>query len=280
MLLHNRIDMAHDVTYLDWFWDPELRQSVPQGRIEHNEDRTFTWGAHVEYEQPLSAPGWRAGARLTANLASHPKIPNYEIMSIPRDPGRSRAYNLGLGVSRVFEGTTIGVDAIFEPIRSHTWADAASALETVTGDTLAAGARTIENWFRFANAMFRFGISEERRVDESETVMGVQFGLALRVVNYRLKQVDHVQHTERAQREYWNEWMPTWGLRMEMPRLTIAYRGSVTSGTGRPGVAGSNGSRGDVFATQSSVLIAPSGPLTLDNVSVVSHQLSISLPLR
>ena len=280
MLLHNRIDMAHDVTYVDWFWDPAQRRSVPQARLEHNDDRTFTWGAHVEYEQPLPGAGWRAGARLTANLASHPKIPNYEIMNIPRDPGRSHAYNIGLGVSRVFEGTTLGVDAIFEPIRSHTWADAAAPIERASGDTLTTGARTIENWFRFANAMLRFGITEERQLVDSETMFALQFGVALRAVSYRLRQVDHVQQSERAQREYWNEWMPTWGLRIEMPRLAIGYRGSLTTGTGRPGVGGAGGALDGPIVAQSSVLIAPSGPLTLDGVSVVSHQISISLPLR
>jgi hypothetical protein len=280
MILHNRVDMAHDVTYVDWFWDPTERRSVPRARLEHNDDRTFTWGAHVEYEQPLPGVGWRAGARLTANLASHPKIPNYEIMNIPRDPGRSHAYNIGLGVSQVVEGTTFGLDAIFEPIRSHTWADAATPIETAGGDTLPVGARTIENWFRFANTMLRVGVTEERRVVDSETIVALQVGLALRTINYRLKQVDHTQQTERAQRERWNEWMPTWGLRMEVPRLTIGYRGSLTSGTGRPGVTGTGGARDGVFATQSSVLIAPSGPLTLDGVKVVAHQISISLPLR
>jgi hypothetical protein len=281
MLLHNRIDMRHDVTYLEWFWDPAQRRSVPRGRIEHNDDRTNTWGAHIEYEQPLPGDGWRAGARLTANVASHPKIPNYEIMNIPRDPGRTHAYNIGLGVSRVYEGTTLGIDAIFEPIRSHTWADAASPVGVANGDTLSAGARTVENWFRFANGIVRFGVSEEHRVVDSETLVALQFGVALRMISYRLKQVDHVQLTDRAQREYWREWTPTWGLRMDMPRLAIAYRGSLTSGTGRPAVAGSGGFvRDGVLASSSNVLIAPSGPLSLDGVNVVTHQLSISLPIR
>ena len=30
----------------------------------------------------------------------HPKIPNYEIMNIPRDPGTSWSYNLGVGIAR------------------------------------------------------------------------------------------------------------------------------------------------------------------------------------
>src|SRR5687767_13575003 len=152
-------------------------------------------------------------------------------MNIPRDPGRSHAYNIGLGVSRVFEGTTLGVDAIFEPIRSHTWAAAAAPVEGAGGHMLPAGARTIENWFRFANATLRFGVTEEHRLVDSATIVGLQLGLALRAVSYRLRQVDHVQQSERAQRENWNEWMPTWGLRVEMPRLAIGYRGSLTTGT-------------------------------------------------
>lgn len=277
-LLHNRIDMTHDVRYSDFFWDPAQQRIVSHPRVEHNEDRTNTWGAHLEYDQPIPGTFWRAGARVTANVASHPKIPNYEIMNIPRDPGRSHAYDLGVGFARSENGTTFGIDAIFEPIRSHTWADAATPLSTTSGDTLAAGARTIENWFRFSNAIIRLGFTEEHPVDESDAVIALQLGLALRAISYRLHQMDHVQETERWQRESWREWTPTWGFRWEMPRLTIGYRGSLTTGTGRPGVAS-----GEVFAVEaaaSSVLVAPSGPVSLGNVNVVSHQLSISLPIH
>jgi hypothetical protein len=277
-LLHNRFDMTHDVRYSDFFWDPAQQRIVTRPRMEHNEDRTNTWGAHLEYDQPIPGTAWRAGARLTANLASHPKIPNYEIMNIPRDPGRSRAYDVGIGFARSEGGTTFGIDAILEPIRSHTWADAATALPTAGGDTLAAGARTIENWFRFSNAILRLGFTEEHPVDESDAVVALQLGLALRAIHYTLHQVDHVQRSERRLRESWREWMPTWGFRWEMPRLTIAYRGSITAGTGRPGVT--NG--GPVLGVDaaSSVLVAPSGPVSLGNVNVVSHQLSISLPIH
>jgi hypothetical protein len=277
-VLHNRIDMTHDVSYSDFFWDPDQQRIVSRPRLEHNEDRTNTWGAHLEYDQPIPGTAWRAGARLTANLASHPKIPNYEIMNIPRDPGRSRAYDVGVGFARSEDGTTFGIDAIFEPIRSHTWADAATALPTVGGDTLAAGARTIENWFRFANTIVRLGFTEEHPVDESDAVVALQLGLALRAIHYALHQVDHVQGSERRMRESWREWTPTWGLRWEMPRLTIAYRGSMTTGTGRPGVTNGDGFIG--LEAASSVLIAPSGPVSLGNVNVVSHQLSISLPIH
>ena len=277
-LLHNRIAMTHDVSYSDFFWDPAQQRVVSRPRIEHNDDRTNTWGAHLEYDQPIAGTAWRAGGRLTANVASHPKIPNYEIMNIPRDPGRSHAYDIGVGFARSEEGTTFGIDAIFEPIRSHTWADAATPLPTARGDTLAAGARTVENWFRFSNAIIRLGFTEEHPVDQSDAVFALQMGLALRAIHYTLHQVDHVRRSERFMRESWREWTPTWGLRWEMPRLTIGYRGSITTGTGRPGVT--NGGAFVGLETASSVLVAPSGPVSLGNVNVVSHQLSISLPIH
>jgi hypothetical protein len=58
----------------------------------------------------------------------------------------------------------------------------------------------------------------------------------------------------------------------------LHYRGSVTNGTGRPGVS----SGGDVVADAggSNILVAPSGPLTLAGVRVMTHQLAITFPFR
>ena len=111
---------AHHVTYADWFWDPNTRTNVPRPRVEHNLDRTNTNGVHVAYVQALSA-GWRVGGLVTANRLTHPKIPNYEIMNIPRDPGHSEAFNVGVGVSKMKDGATFGLDAIYEPIRTSTY---------------------------------------------------------------------------------------------------------------------------------------------------------------
>ena len=117
LAVYNRFRMTHDVTYIDFIWDP-----VPESmtRVERNLDRTDTWGAHVRYTQPLTNTGWTIGGIATANYKSHPKIPNYEIMNIPRDPGHSWAYNLGVGVAREIGQARFGVDLIFEPINSRT----------------------------------------------------------------------------------------------------------------------------------------------------------------
>jgi hypothetical protein len=275
VVLHNRFAMTHDVTYLDWVWDPGAQQTVQVPRLEVNRDRTTTWGLHVEHERPLGRAGWRVGGLATANRLSHPKIPNYEIVNIPRDPGHSSAFNVGLGLSRVRGATTFGVDAVYEPIWSHTWADAAAATVTAGGDTIPAGGRTIENRFRFSNTQFRIGVSQEL-----SKVAALQLGLALRAVHYWLDQWDRVQLTGRDHEEQWVEWSPTWGLSLRFSGLDLRYRGRVTHGTGRPGVAGGPPvvARPDLLA--GGIIVAPSGPLTLDEVAVVTHQVSIALPLR
>jgi hypothetical protein len=280
--LHNRFGTTHDVYYLDSFWDPGQQQFGTRPRLEQNLDRTNTWGLHLAYQQPLSHTGWRFGALATVNQMDHPKIPNYAIMNIPRDPGHSSAFNIGLGVGRTLATSRLGIDVIYEPIWSHTWADAATAIEDAHGGTIAAGGMTIENRFRFSNAHVRMGLDQEiARTNALATAL--QLGLAVRSIDYRLQQHDHVQITSRRQHESWTEWTPTWGLSVRVPDLEIRYHGSVTNGTGRPGV------QPGVFAVEGdfalggrspNILAAPSGPLTLTEVRVMTHQISLSLPLR
>lgn len=281
IVLHDRFGMTHDVTYLDWFWDPGTQQATQRPRVEENLDRTNTWGLHLEYERPLSESGWRIGWLATGNVMSHPKIPNYEIMNIPRDPGHSYAFNLGIGISRTNGPSTFGVDAIYEPIWSTTWAEALAPIETRLGDTIPANGRTIENHFRFSNALLRMGVSHEMELEGVGRVAGLQLGLVVRSIRYQLAQYDNVQVFGRNQRESWREWTPTWGLSLRFPELEIRYRGSVIHGTGRPGVNANSGfAAADVGVASAGIIVAPSGPLTLDEVRVVTHQVSLSLPLR
>ena len=281
VVVHNRFRMTHDVTYVDFLWDPIQGQPVEHPRLEHNLDRTNTWGAHLEYARPLASSGWRVGGVVTGNVLSHPKIPNYEIMSIPRDPGRSFAYNFGLGVSRANDSTTFAVDAVYEPIWSNTWAEAAGPVETRSGGTIPAGGKTIDNHFRFSNTVLRLGVGQDMALGGRSRAAGLQLGIALRSVHYWLDQYDNVEGTARGQEVRWREWTPTWGLSLRFPSMEIQYRGRVTTGTGRPGVANRGGPVFlDAVSAGANIIAAPSGPMTLDNVKVATHQLSVSLPLR
>jgi hypothetical protein len=283
VIVHNRFAMTHDVTYMDFFWDPSARMQIPTPRLEHNPDRTSTWGLHLQYQRPLADSGRRIGAIFTANRMSHPKIPNYEIMSIPRDPGYSSAFNLGVGLSESKGPVTVGVDVIVEPIWSHTWADAAAPTPTNSGGTIPAGGKTIENRFRFANALLRAGLSHQFALDMPGSSAVVQGGLQLRSISYHLDQFSHVLGAGREQNESWTEWTYTLGTSVRLPELDIHYRLRMTSGTGRPGVASNGGGFMTVDAAAQSgraFLLAPSGALTLDPVRVMTHQIAVSLPLR
>ena len=279
ILLHNRFAATHTVTYADAIWNPITQQFDEQARIEHNEERTNTWGMQLSYQIPLAPPGWRIGWLAVANRASHPKIPTYELTNvpaIPRDPGYTHAFNLGMGVSRVEGPARFGMDLIYEPISSYTWADAAAPTPTAAGDTIAPGGKTTENRFRFDNAWFRLGV--EQPVKEGAPT-SFQLGLILHPIKYRLEQRDNVQLSSRSVDACWWEWTPTWGLSYRQTRFELRYQGRVTKGAGRPqsqlvlgGVRLANAG--------AAILAAPTGPLFMTDVSTVTHQISISLPLR
>ncbi len=275
VLLFNQLDMTHDVTYVEWLFEEPVPEPSLRTRVETNLDRTNTWGVHLGYVQPLAADGWRIGGIFTTNYKSHPKIPNYEIMNIPRDPGDSWALNLGLGVSRSAGMTTFAADLILEPIWSETWAEAEEPVTTASGMIIPAGWKTVENEFRFTNALVRvgFGVEYER--------VGFQLGMQVYSIDYRLEQTDHVQETKRKQEESWYEWTPTWSFALTFPEVQIRYTGRLTTGTGLPGVAWTptGTMRAEAFAAAGDFIVAPSGPLTLQDASVTAHQLAVVIPI-
>ena len=280
ILLHNQFSATHTVTYADAIWNPNTQQFDEQARIERNEDRTNTWGLQLSYQIPLTAPGWRIGWLAVANRASHPKIPAYELTNvpaIPRDPGYTHAFNLGMGVSRVEGGSRFGIDLIYEPISSYTWADAAVPTPTASGDTIAPGGKTIENRFRFSNAWLRLGV--EQSVGEGAPT-SFQLGLILHPIQYRLEQQDNVQLSSRVASASWAEWTPTWGLSYRQPRFELRYQGRATKGAGRPQAQLFLGGGVRLANAGATILAAPAGQMFMTDVSTVTHQVSISLPLR
>jgi len=283
VLLHDRFAMTHDVTWADQVWDPNTRVFTSRPRVDHNLDRTDTWGLHLAYSRPLADSGWRVGGIVTGNLASHPKLPDYQIsqvMVIPWDPGHSAAYDLGLGVSKANGPTTFGLDAIYEPIVTHTWGEAHGPIQTQSGSTIPDGGKTTENHFRFSNAILRTGVAHDLAIG-SDQKLRLQLGIALRSIDYTLDQLDHVSGVARTQNENWIEWTRTWGVSVHFSDLEMRYTGRMATGTGRPGIVPNDGR---VFAAADAsgpnVIAAPNGALTLTGVAVTTHQVSISLPIR
>jgi hypothetical protein len=284
ILLHDRFAMTHDVTWADQVWDPNTRNFTSRPRVDHNLDRTDTWGLHLGYSRPLADSGWRIGGIVTGNLATHPKLPDYQIsqvMVIPWDPGHSAAYDFGLGVSKANGPTTFGLDAIYEPIRTHTWGEANGPTQTQSGATIPSGGKTTENHFHFSNAILRTGAAHDIALGPDQKLK-IQLGVALRSIDYTLDQLDHVSGVSRTQDESWVEWTRTWGLSIHFSDLDMRYTGRMVTGTGRPGILPAND--GVVFAAADAkgpnIISAPNGALTMTGVAVTTHQISISLPIR
>lgn len=270
LLLHNRIRMNHDVYYDSWFWGRPATREL---------DQTNTWGLHLGSMKPLGSGDSRAGLIFTVNRKSHPKIPNYELMNIPRDPGTTWAFNFGAGVALANDSGAVAMDLIFEPIWSHTWAEAAEPVISESGGVIIpAGGKTVENYFRFGNWLARVGVS----LSDNKT-FSFQMGLQARFINYRLKQTNFVNDTRRSQNEFWAEWTPSLGFRLNFSSMQIRYTGRLTTGTGQPGVA-SEFARPDIARgaadASSNFIIAPSGSLTLQDAVVLTHQISVAVALH
>lgn len=283
----NMVDMEHIVTYRDVVWpdvdwdtiDHHIEPAV-SWRREINLDRTNAWGVQLEWDRALeAAPGWRYGASLTANRKSHPKIPNYNIQNIPRDPGNSTAFELGVGLARTRGASTFAVDVALQPIWSDTWQEAEE--DVVLGEgkgVITKGGRTIENEFVFLNAQLRVGFSHQ--FDE----VRVQGGVEGRSYSYSLEQVNNIESTIRNQEESWMEWSPAASAVVAFDGFDLQYGLRFTTGTGHPGT---DRGGGFLFGVESAVptsgndfVIAPEGPLTLEGATVVTQQIWIGVPIH
>ena len=275
VLVHNRFSMDHDVTYIDWIWDEADMVPVVTARIEANEDRTRTTGLHLGFARPLTPSGWRIGGTWTVNRKSHPKIPNYDIMNIPRDPGVSWAYDFGVGIAKTQGAATFGIDIVFEPIWSQTWVEAEADTVSVDGSAIAKGARTVENDFFFTNARIGIGLAHET----GRLVW--QMGVEARSYDYVLEQRRNIENTVRDQEESWMEWTPSLGATLKLPEFELGYSARITTGSGRPGVDWAAAQADSApMAAEADFIVAPSGPLTLRDARVLTHRISVSVPIR
>jgi hypothetical protein len=196
-------------------------------------------------------------------------------MSIPRDPGNSTAYNLGLGLVKKRDHSFFGADIIYEPIETATWAEADQSTRLANGDVFPAGMKTVENFFNFSNWIARFGFRA------GSDTSSFQAGFQRHAINYDLEQINHLQRSKRGQHESWVEWTISGGYGFSIGPARILYAVLLTTGTGQPSVvsAGWTGTaRSDVSALDfaGDFLPAPSGSLNVRNAFVWTHLVSVS----
>jgi len=273
LLLRRELKMRHDVRWIEWRWLQLERRTELFVREQEERDETRTWGLHAGYDTQLSNTGWRIGGIFTVNQKDHPKIPNYQIQNIPRDPGDTWGFDVGAGLSKTSGPVEVGIDVVFEPIWSDTWSTLDSAVVLTGGRRLEKGDKEVENEFFFSNVHLRLGLGRE--VER----WGFQLGLDASSYAYELDQLNNVTAGRRSQDESWMEWTPSVGASLRFPEVELRYAGRLTSGTGRPGVE-FTGARSDALEAAADFIVAPNGPLTLQDVRVFTHQVSVRLPIR
>jgi hypothetical protein len=255
---------THEVSY------PTFRGPVLGVVKEMNKDETREWLLHAVYLRPVGEH-WKIGGALTVNWKDHPKIPNYALANIPRDPGTSIAYNLGLGIRWSNERSFWGFEYVYEPITVNTWAEAGEQQGGIAIRTLPPDFKTVENFFDFANHSIRVGHSSISKWEWLEYRLGAQ----LHFYKYDLHQIDNIAHTARDFSTDWLETTLTGGLTARVGRLRLLYTLQLVLGNGLVGVSAPRflaAPDGGVIRTNFDVLPAPAGELVVDDITLVTHQ--------
>jgi hypothetical protein len=272
VVLHTRQAMRYDVGYAHLFWDPGTRsqQLFTYEAASATESRMH--GVHLQYGMPLKDSTWRLGAIATANVMRESGAPYYEFMGIPRDPSRTRAFNVGVGMSRQRGPVTFAVDAILEPA----WRRA-----TGLADTLAAlvEANREDSYFRFHNAVLRGAIARNFPMSGTSNHLRLQAGTELRSVNYDVEQHDRLRGTFRSRANSWREWTHGAGANFVFKHFEFGYQMRLLSGMGRLGVPPEE----EFPVVFNSFAPGPSpfvGGVTLYPVRVTSHQMFLTVPIR
>ncbi|MBA3670668.1 MAG: hypothetical protein H0W68_01420 [Gemmatimonadaceae bacterium] len=281
VVLHNSTNMTHDVHYTDFFFNQQTRVATTTSRSEVNPDRTQIWGVHTEYTQPVGSEGWRLGALATANHLLHPKIPNYSLQNLPRDPGTTTAFNLGFGAAHIGGATTFALDVIAEPMTSDTYAEAAAPVTAAGGAQIPVGGKTVENAFIFSNSRIRVGVGHDF-ITESAKHGGLtlNLGLAVYSISYRLTQRNNLLNTVRKQNEGWAEWTPQLGLRYRSRELELSYAYMRNCGNESCAPMGDRVTLQGAAVSSGGIIAAPSSPLFLRSGQETSHRLTIAIPVR
>jgi len=278
VLLTNRTDVSQDVHYTVTTWNQTGGQTSSWS--DRSVDKTTIWGAHTQYTQQVN-DGWRVALLGTFNHLGHPAIPNYRIQGIPHDPGSTNAFNIGVSTARANERSAFTFEAVLEPMYSTTWGTAVGDTAIVGGGVLHSGDHTVDNRFTFSNFRLRFGGEKDWTVGESgANTLGLQYGLGIYAINYRLRQDDHVQRSSRVNDQNWVEWTPTLGLSFRTSGVTWRYNYRRTCGPS----ACIDLMMGDKVTippqvAPGGVIAAPAHGANVDGGVVHVHQLMVTVPI-
>jgi hypothetical protein len=237
-----------------------------------NMDENEGWFVRSDYEKHLGS-ALTAAFSVTWDRKHHPKIPEYPLANIPRDPGNTRALNIGAGLKWAEGHTLAAVDLIYQPIDVKTWADAAADVPLGDGGIYRKGDIVQRNDYHFHNLIVRSG-GQIAPLAWLELRSGVQ----MRLFSYDYYQNDFINRMERRgkpQRE-WTEVDFTSGVTVKLKGLDLGYSLRLQTGTGlleRQWVWLWMGAE-DAFV-KSDFILPPTVPLNVTPVTYYTHRLTL-----
>lgn len=182
-----------------------------------NRDQHNGWLVQLDYIKTMSQE-LALGFLFTADWRHHPKIPEYPLAGIPRDPGNTHAFNFGLGLKWQNEVTLIGLDMIYQPIDVKTWAEAATDMELWDGRIIRKGDVTMRNDYQFHNRILRSGVQVKPM-----SWLSLATGAQVQIYQYDYYQNDFINRVERTgkpQRQ-WSEVTWTNGIKFTTGKFEI-----------------------------------------------------------
>lgn len=266
---------THEVGYINFpfFWQNDLiTNSI---RTEINIDETKEWLMYACYLRPINK-FWKVGASLSVNWKDHPKIPNYSLANIPRDPGTSVAYNIGFGANWSNSNSILGFEYIYEPIITNTWAEAGEQMLPPPNQNLPPNFKAIENFFSFYNHIIRIGHQWQSKLEW----LDFRFGVQLHFYKYNMNQNDNIRRTAREFSTDWLEITSSGGLSANLGNIRLMYTVQLVFGNGMVGTASSGVTPSDAWARTADFLPAPSAELVVEKITLVTQQLTFVYQLK
>ena len=111
VLVHNRFNMRHEVSYIDWLRDEATQRTIVTERVETNRDRTRTTGLQLGFSHPINRERVEGRRHLDGepqDPSENPELRDHEHPSGSRDLLWS--YDFGVGIAKSSGPATFGID--------------------------------------------------------------------------------------------------------------------------------------------------------------------------
>lgn len=210
------------------------------------------------------------GFSALGNWTDMPKLPNYPVAGVPRDPGTIVASNIGVGLSWKAAPTVLfAADVILEPIKTDTWVEAQADRLLPDSTTLPKGSVEQRNNYKFWNQLVRAGVELQ-----AADWFVLRFGSSVHFYSYDYYFKSYVWNQERTRTPQlqWTEATLTGGFTAQWRGLQLSYSLEYLHGRG---ILDAHPPLWYLMNDQAIILV-PNDWTVVKPVPVFAHQISLS----